>query len=270
MTWLLLLWASRNERRFASGHPELRKKLASQDGGERKRAALRLGNIYRDDRAALGDHGEEYWKTLLILAKTDDTAWKQLDSAAQRQPRNEGPGRPTTEDVRLDDFWVAELRYAARESLGHGKYVGFEHLERNVKGVRVQPPPGFNGSWTTYYVNGAEEIDETYGPNRCETKELYDDGNTREKRVYDREKQQPIGLLVHYYRDGQIAYEQPYNPSGQMHGMNRGFYPSGKPEYERAYVNGKGEGKWKSFSSTGALDLCAVYHDGNEVSRGCE
>lgn len=81
--------------RKTSDPDALTKALESKDQSERESAAKKLHEVYARDHAALGDHGEAYWKTLLTLAKTDKTALEQVKKL-EVLPRNESSGVTTT------------------------------------------------------------------------------------------------------------------------------------------------------------------------------
>lgn len=243
-----------------------RQKLGSPDPAERAKAAEVLRFAYAKDPTALGDHGAIYWAERLqrVPGKTDVEVSKIL-AGAKILPGSEGGGGGRSVTFRLDDFWLATTGQSDR---GDGRYFSAEPARRFVVHIDVPPPAGFNGTWTTYYVNGAvyESVELDRGRVK-RAREQHDNGQVRVESVYVDGARD--GHVVTYFADGKPEWDQTY-AKGELVGEERWYWEAGKLRELRHWKNGKQHGRMKIYGQDGALNRCIEHRDGVEVGQSCD
>lgn len=243
----------------------VRRKLASPDPAERAKAAAVLKAAYAEDPLALGDHGATFWAERLqrLPGKTDREVGDILPGA-RLLPGSEAGGGGRTVTFRLDDFWLAT---AGQSDRGDDRYFVADPPRRFVVHVDVPPPPGFSGTWTTYYANGAVYASMEIDHGRVtRARELHDNGRVRVENVYVDGARD--GHIVTYFADGKPEWDQTF-AKGELVGEERWYWESGKLREERHWKNGKRDGRMKIYGESGSLH-CIEYRDGVEVGQSCE
>ncbi len=243
-----------------------RQKLASPDPAERAKAAEALRSAYAKDPVALGDHGASHWAERLkrVPGKTDDEV-RDILAGATILPGSEGGGGGRSVTFRLDDFWLATMGQSDR---GDGRYFSAGPARRFVVHVDVQPPAGFTGTWTTYYVNGAVYASTEIDHGRVmRARQQHDNGQVRVESVYVDGARE--GHVVTYFADGKPEWDQNY-AKGELVGEERWYWENGKLREARRWKNGKQDGRMKVYGEDGSLRHCIEHRDGVEVGRSCD
>ena len=242
---------------------EAKKALASAVPRERDEGAAVLKRMYAKDPLSLGDHGEAYWVERLkkIRGVTIDEAQRILGGIQTRG--GEAGGMGATDHVGLDDFWATEIH----RELQHNTITGYDPPRRSVVDVHVDPPSGYTGTWTTYFVNGA--VHDSFELDRgisVRDREYHDNGQLRSDHLYvDGHRE---GTVIIHFADGSTEWEESY-AKGKKVGVEKWFYRNGKPRQEDHWADDKREGRTTYFSDTGYPTLCIDYRAGVEVDRGC-
>jgi len=209
------------------------------EGADSLSAIADLGNVDSTARAAAAaalreappqdDHGEAYWRERLARVQ----AGMARDRVAEILPPVERMTMPSkTEIWQLDGYWAVALVFA-----DDAKVEGTPVLEQRVRSVWVDPPPGFSGTWVTFYVNGQKSHEIGYR-----------DG------TYD-------GVFLSYHDNGERSVEQHY-VAGQISGSDMGWYRSGHRRYAGRYVDGVQHGTWEHWYDDGQLQAREVFDKG--------
>ena len=136
-----------------------------------------------------------------------------------------GSGYAESERYRLDDLWLLECSYRGSES----NMVLFHWEPREaLRNVWVEPPPGFTGEWTTYYVNGQKVL-----------RAYYKNG------IHD-------GAITAFQPDGSLVFIQ-HVAKDTPYGEETGFYASGKTNYHGSYKEGARIGTWIWYNEDGSI-----------------
>lgn len=243
-----------------------RQKLASPDPAVRAKAAEALRSAYATDPALVGDHGASYWaERLKRVPGSSDSEVGRILEGAKVLPGSEGGGGGHSVTFRLDDFWLATTGQSDR---GDERFFSAGPPRRFVVHVDVAPPPGFTGTWTTYYVNGAVHtaVEMDHG-HTTRTREMHDNGQLRVAAVYVDGLRE--GHVVTSFADGKPEWDQTY-AKGELDGEERWYWDSGKLREARRWKNGKQDGRMKIYGESGALWGCVEHRDGVEVGRSCD
>lgn len=164
-------------------------------------------------------------KTLILLLTLLTGAlhaqeYNQTDANGQKH----GPWRGTYPDT-------GHLKYEG--TFEHGKEVGTFTFYDNTKDKKIvatrQFTPGKDEAYTIIY-NGKYKVSEGYVRNR----------------EYDGE------WKYYHYNSEQIMTLEPYR-NGQLHGVRKVFYQSGKIAEEATYENGIKQGPYKKYSENGVV-----------------
>jgi antitoxin component YwqK of YwqJK toxin-antitoxin module len=229
--------------------------LASPDPAVREKAATTLRAMYAKDPRSVGDHGEAYWTERLERARGKKTpeVVKILDGVTLRG--GEGGGGGESVSARLDDFWMATL---GRSTRGDDTVFAADKPRRFVQHVDAKMPSGFDGTWTTYYVNGAPyETFELRGGVPQRNREFHDNGRMRTEILYVDGKAD--GTFATRSADGKLEREHVYVKGKTV--AERSFYPSGKVEHETIFGEHAIE-RSKSFEEDGSVKDCSIYDAG--------
>ncbi|MDB4994460.1 MAG: hypothetical protein JWM74_1892 [Myxococcaceae bacterium] len=231
---------------------DLVKKLADPDPQVRAAAALSLRNMAAADAAAVGDHGEAFWKTKLAYIRpgtSDDDVASALGTPGKISNESGGPWSQT---FKLDDFWSVRGSFSLDKSASPETY----RLSawdppvcwaRRVE-VSAAPGPAFTGKWSTYYINGAVASEAEYDATGRVVRETnyFDNGQLMGPYVGGNED----GFVVTYFRDGKKATEGRY-AKGKRTGRWVEYHASGKPYVEATYVDGEIDGSAFYFREDG-------------------
>jgi hypothetical protein len=164
------------------------------------------------------DHGEAYWRER--VAQIDEGMAR--DQVVELLPPVEhGPSVSRAEHWRLDGYWTVTLVFTDET-----KVRGTPVLQRRARSIWVEPPPGFSGTWVTWYVNGQKSHEITYLDGTYE------------------------GVFLSYHDNGERSVEQHY-VAGRASGTDTGWYPSGRKKYAGLYVDGKRQGTWEHWYEDG-------------------
>jgi hypothetical protein len=129
------------------------------------------------------------------------------------------------ESYRLDDAWLLRCSY---QEFGSSDVLLSHELIESLRYVWIEPPAGFTGVWTTYFVNGqrSHEIQ-------------YRDG-------------QHFGTFTSFYSNGSKAVVQHYGAEG-ADGEGTGYFPSGALNYKARYSKGTPTGTWVWYNEDGSV-----------------
>ena len=202
-------------------------KLASRDSTERSAAAAELRRLLAGDfDAVTNNRGRLYWEERLRQVKPDmkhEEVLKILPPVDKNISGN-WSGGTGNQHWRLDDYWTVGVHYHYPDVVHEMR----PQLQARVRDVWVDPPDGFTGKWTTWYVNGqkARESELTNGKSH--------------------------GVLRSHHDNGRVAFEQHY-VNGTCHGSDRGWYADGGKMYEGQYADDKRDGIWTHWYANGQL-----------------
>lgn len=242
---------------------EGRKALESADPVQRQAGATALQKIYAKSPESLGDHGEKYWVSRLAGLRGASSAESQRILAGGRSMGSEGGGGGSTDNFRLDDFWSATL-YREHQ---HDTITGYEPPRRNVVHIDVTRPPGFTGTWTTYFVNGAVfDACEFEGGVPRRDREYHDTGQLRREYLYV--DGQRDGTVITRFADGTTEWEETF-AKGKRVGVEKWFHRNGKLRQEDHWADDKRDGRTTFYNEDGSVMRCIDYRAGVEVGRGC-
>jgi len=166
------------------------------------------------------------------LASTFKVGSPKTNIQAQLQSLNlhlgGGVGSGNTEVVTypLDDYWSLECSFtntAAGSGLARVGLVG------RLRQISTEPPTGFNGVWTDYYVNGQKGSQGVYKGGRLD------------------------GDGIGFYPDGSKATIHHW-VNGVSDGEEAGFYPSGRIKYKGQYKADKQVGHWIWYKEDGSIE----------------
>ena len=236
------------------GPEAARAALASPSSAERQKAAMTLQEMYAKSASSLGDHGETYWTERLQKARGKETAEAVAILGGAKLSGGEAGGGGESVTARLDAFWVATL---GRSTRGDDVVFATDTPRRNVIHVDVEPPRGFTGTWTTYFVHGAVyETVELRGGVLQRRRQFHEGGQLRsESRYVDGE----LDTLATRSPKGALEREETWSKGHQV--SERSFYPSGRVEYETTY-NGSATERQRRFLESGELTSCTVFRKG--------
>ncbi len=177
----------------ASASP--RDDLASVDPAARDAAAATLRQRYRPTARGIMARAVRPARPGLTVAAA-------LHRLRRLHPTSEGGasgGGGTTESYRVDDAWVLVI-YSADERVTRTELVA------DTRRVWVEPPPGFTGTWVTYFASGhvAYRVDYVGGTYLGEFRSYHDNGAPAVVQRYG--KAGIDGDEVGYHRTGQVAY----------------------------------------------------------------
>jgi hypothetical protein len=136
-----------------------------------------------------------------------------------------GSGQSFSESYRLDDVWLLRCSF---QKFGSSDVLLSHELIESLRYVWMEPPAGFTGVWTTYFVNGqrSHEIQ-------------YRDG-------------QYFGTFTSFYSNGSRAVVQHYGAEG-VDGEDTGYFPSGALNYKARYSKGAPTGTWVWYNEDGSV-----------------
>ncbi len=197
-----------------------RSDLASPSQATRDAAAKILRTTYKPPPRS-------EWEPLLMKISPGDKRadvqelLRPLKLHAERGMENGLGGPVLTEQYRLDDLWVLGCSYRNGVLLKR-------KLSEQLRHVWVDPPAGFTGVWTTYFVNGQPSHEIQYKDGKYE------------------------GLFTALNPDGSKCYTQHYQ-QGVAEGEDAGYYPSGRVRYLGRCSAGKQVGKWTWYNDDGSV-----------------
>jgi hypothetical protein len=131
-------------------------------------------------------------------------------------------GGSRTEFYRLDDLWLLRCSYGRSAEL-----FACELTER-MRDVWTAPAADFNGTWTTYFVNGQRSHETQYRNGR------------------------QFGTSTSFYSNGSRAAVQHYGAEG-ADGDGTGYFPSGALNYKTRYRKGEPVGTWVWYNEDGSV-----------------
>ncbi len=239
---------------------ELVKKLGDPDPQVRAAAALSLRTMAAADAAAVGDHGEAFWRAKIAgirFGTSDDDVGRAL--GAQGQVSNESGG-PWSQTFKLDDYWSVRGAFTADKTTSPETYRlrAWDPPVCWARRVEVSAAPAFTGKWSTYYVNGAIASEAEYDAagRVVRATDYFDNGRLRSVTAYIDGHED--GLVVTYFRDGAKASEGRY-AGGKRTGPWVEYLANGKPYVEVTYVDGEMDGVALYFRDDGTksrTDYC--------------
>jgi len=207
-------------------------KLSSPDPAVRDAAAAAIRKAIAANPSAAGDRGEAFWKAKLATIKLGITR-EQLDAILPNQGEGTmGGNSGETTNLRVDDYWTVSAHFDRSQLLRE-----LSALTRSVRVVWVQPPAGFSGKWTGYFVNGIAARVIVYTA----------------AGKYER--------FTSYYDNGQLTYEQRY-VNGEIDGPELGFHRDGRSAYDIHHAAGKNAGHWVHWYPDGKMQSEERYKDG--------
>ena len=107
-------------------------------------------------------------------------------------------------------------------------------LQEHLQHVWVEPPEGFSGTWTTYFINGQRSHEIHYAGGRYS------------------------GVFTAFRSDGSKACVQHYGPNG-AEGEDTGYFPSGRIAYRGFHKDGKQVGTWTHYNEDGSVQSTKEY-----------
>ena len=243
---------------------EARTMLASPDEQTRQIGATALQKIYARDPRALGDHGEAYWVLRLkgLPNASEAETLRILDGA--KAEGSEGGGGGSTRHYQLDDFWATDLYNDDRR----GRTMSYEPPRRRVVHVYVERPPGFTGTWNTYFVNGAvhDALELDHGI-LTRNRAYHENGHLQLEYLYVDGLVE--GTFITRFADGKTQFEETF-AKGKQVGVHKWFYESGKLRQEDHWADAKLDGRLTNYAESGAVTSCADYRAGVEIGRDCD
>lgn len=150
------------------------------------------------------------WDTVVAAIKPGDSSDTILQMLQPYRVTTElGPasGQSFYQSYRLDDVWL--LRCSFRK-LDSGDALLRHELIEQMRNVWVEPPAGFNGAWTTYFVNGQRSHELHYVQGRL------------------------FGTLTSFHSNGSKSVVQHVGAEG-AEGEDIGYFPSGAVMYRGKY-----------------------------------
>jgi hypothetical protein len=228
--------------------PALVAALSDLDPKIRAAAATHIRTrLAADPAIAPNWHEEAFWKervAKLVIGMTLDEAGAVLFTNEPEEIRRKrigssigqgGSGNSRTWQVQLDDYWSVSIS----SLIPNNQVSGMGMVAPQVARRWVQPPPGYTGEWTSWYVNG-----------QISTKIDYRDGR------YD-------GSFISYYDNGAKQLHQNYAnhiPVGEESGWHR----NGQLSYHGQYADGKQDGTWEHWYDNGVRRSSTEYRAGQQ------
>lgn len=168
------------------------------------------------------------WEPLVAAIKIGSSKTNVLETIRRFCPDAQAEGGDASgswcsESYRLDDLWMLECGFLCTSNT-----LLRIQLSERLRYVWVDPPPGFTGTWTTYFANGSRSHEIQYK-----------DGK------YD-------GEFTAFRPDGSKCYVQHYAAHG-AEGEDTGYFPSGRVMYKGVYKGGKQVGTWTWYSEDGTV-----------------
>ena len=139
--------------------PDLVTALADPQEDIRAGVAEALRTLTKDPAKVPGYHTQKFWEARIAqlhpgMSVTDALANLRPDLTAEQCEKSRimsrGSGQTSTSQYRLDDYWVITI-YAVD---GGGLHPDPPLLSGSANRIWVEPPGGFTGTWTTWFVNG--------------------------------------------------------------------------------------------------------------------
>lgn len=171
---------------------------------------------------------EARWRPVVDKIKNGQTKAEILELLGPyhiTRGKSSGRGETRSEVYYLDSEWVLRCDY-----LGERELVVDWRLDRDLRGVWVEPPPEFTGAWIVYFPNGQKSFEIQY-----------------KNGEYD-------GDFISFHADGSKWLVQHYVKM-VAHGPDTGYHPSGKVLYRGEYRNNKQVGTWRWFDEAGNLTV---------------
>ena len=142
-------------------------------------------------------------------------------------------GGSCSETYRLDKVFCLQVWYLTSDNT----LMSGAKLIQQMQHVWVEPPPGFTGTWMTYFVNGqkSHEIQ-------------YKDGKY-------------FGNFIAFSAQGNKLYVQKYTASG-IEGEELGYFESGKVSYRAHHHKDKNVGLWIWYNEDGSVRSIKDYSKG--------
>ncbi|HEV7405461.1 MAG TPA: hypothetical protein VGO11_21130 [Chthoniobacteraceae bacterium] len=207
----------------ASGNASPLENLKSPSQELRDEAAAELRPTYHATP-------ESRWTPLLESIRKGQTEEEVL---ALLRPHNVlrgkslGRGEAYTKEYRLDYEWSLFCDYRTQ---GDKDLVVDRRLDRELRGIWVEPPPDFTGLWIVYFPNGQKSFEIHYK-----------DG------LFD-------GEFITCHGDGSKWIVQHYVRKIAQ-GPETGYHASGKILYTGQHWNNKPVGTWRYFDEAGNLTV---------------
>lgn len=126
---------------------------------------------------------------------------------------------------RLDDLWLMECSYTGR---GTNSVLTHLNFIQGLRFVSVEPPLGFSGRWTTYYVNGQK-----FSEGVCKNGMADGEG-------------------FGFYPDGSKMVVN-HSLNGMLNGEETGFYPNGHIRSKGFYKDNTQVGTWTWYNEDGTV-----------------
>lgn len=168
------------------------------------------------------------WDTVVAAIKpgnSSDTILQILQPYGATTEDGPASGQSFYRSYRLDDVWL--LRCSFRR-LASGDALLRHELIEEMRYVWVEPPAGFSGTWTTYFVNGQRSHEMQY------------------------RNGQYFGTLTRFHANGSKAYVQHFGAEG-AEGDDIGYFPSGAVMYRGQYGKGAQVGTWVLYNDDGSV-----------------
>jgi MORN repeat variant len=168
------------------------------------------------------------WDTVVAAINpgdSSDTILQMLQPYGVSREMGTSSGHSFAESYRLDDLWV--LRCSFRRLESGDALLGHELIE-HMRHVWIEPPAGFTGAWTTYFVNGQRSHEIHY------------------------RNGQSFGTVTSFYSNGSKAVVQHHGAEG-ADGEDIGYFPSGAIAYRGQYRKGMQVGTWVWYNEDGSV-----------------
>jgi hypothetical protein len=185
------------------------------------------------------------WDDLAASIKVGDTkasVMERLKPFNAKLGAGSGSGQTSNESYHLDGawvLWVVFVRLDATKTGDEATTVTKVSLKEHLQHIWVEPPEGFTGMWTTYFVNGQRSHEVHYAGGSYS------------------------GQFTSFRSDGSKACVQHYGPKG-AEGEDTGYFPSGRVSYRGFHKEGKPVGTWTHYKEDGSVESTKEYPEQDE------
>lgn len=241
------------------------KHLADADPDAREAAASALRGMAARDAASVGDMGEAYWNAKLASVAVGATSDSVQELLGVRAHGGEGGGGGSSMHFTLDDYYAVTAHFGEDRATHVSRFQSFSPLVHQPRVVDVTAPVGFNGKWTTYFINGAVANERSYvNGSASHVSTYFDNGQLQSATDYVEHNED--GLAVTYFRNGKKATEGRY-AAGKRVGPWVEYRENGKPYAEATYVDGKQDGIAIYRREDGTIQSRMDFRLGNETGQ---
>jgi hypothetical protein len=180
------------------------------------------------------------WDELAASIKPGDTRASVMDRLKPlnaKRGAGVGSGQTSSESYHLDGawvLWIAFVRLDATKTGDEAMTVTKATVQEHLQHIWVEPPEGYSGTWTTYYINGQRSHEVHYEGGRHS------------------------GEFTAFRSDGSKACVQHYGPNG-AEGEETGYFPSGRLAYRGLHKVGKPVGTWTHYNEDGSVQSTKEY-----------